>query len=87
MHLSEWLRTPESWDWITDGWACPLYGAAGCMRLVSAVLAQVLSGLHERAVRHKSQAQSKIFPIGTHVLLRIDISITVPVRDISLRDH
>jgi hypothetical protein len=51
------------------------------------VLAQVLSGLHERAVRHKSQAQFKIFPIGNHMLLRIDIPMKVTVRDISLRDH
>jgi hypothetical protein len=51
------------------------------------VLLQVLSGLHERAVRHKSQAQSKIFLIGNYVLSRIDISMKVPVRDISLHHH
>jgi hypothetical protein len=37
------------------------------------VLAQVLSGLHERAVRHKSQAQCKIFPIGNDLVLRANI--------------
>ena len=33
------------------------------------------------------QAQFKIFPIGNHMLLRMDIPMEVPVRDISLRDH
>jgi hypothetical protein len=35
----------------------------------------------------KAKVQSKIFPIGNHVLLCIDISIKVPVRGIFLRNH
>jgi hypothetical protein len=46
------------------------------------VLALLLSGLHERAVRHKSQAQSKIFPISNDALFCGDTSQNVPVRDI-----
>jgi hypothetical protein len=46
------------------------------------VLALPLSGLHERAVRHKSQAQSKIFPISNDALFCDDIPLNDPVRDI-----
>jgi len=50
------------------------------------VLALPLSGLHERAVRHKSQAQFKIFPISNDALFRLAILLKVPVQEISLRD-
>jgi len=46
------------------------------------VLAVPLSGIHERAVRHKSQAHSKIFPISNNAVFRDDISLKVPVRGI-----
>jgi hypothetical protein len=36
----------------------------------------------EGAVRYKSQAQSKIFPISNDMLIRIDTALIVPVRGI-----
>jgi hypothetical protein len=46
------------------------------------VLALPLSGLQERAVRQKSQALSKIFPISNDGFFCDDIALKVPVRDI-----